>query len=203
MADGGMFGGGLGGPGQFPGYANAPFPAFNIAQAFGVQGPMGQMLNMALEGILPKLFGGNMQFAQFYPQVNMYDQLKRNSQFRMQQEAMNFGAGLDTNTYRQVLQGIANMTGTPFGARERAAADTMSKDMATLMPFLANMAPDLVDRMHGTRGSATIMAMRMADASRFMTDPATGNIGLSKNRLEMMTKDVFNNLFGVSSKIIF
>ena len=196
MADGGMFGGGLGGPGQFPGYANAPFPAFNIAQAFGVQGPTGQMLNMALEGILPKLFGGNMQFAQFYPQVNLYDQLKRNSQFRMQQEAMSFGAGLDTNTYRQVLQGIANMTGTPFGARERAAADTMSKDMATLMPFLANMAPDLVDRMHGTRGSATIMAMRMADASRFMTDPATGNIGLSKNRLEMMTKDVFNNLFG-------
>lgn len=195
MADG-MFSGGFAGPGAYPGYANAPVYPINISQGLGISGPMGMLLDQVLGGLLPRMFGGNMQFGQFFPQMNLYDQFKRNTQFNMQREAMAAATKQDENTYRQMLQGIANLTGTPFGMRERAAADTMARDMATMMPFLLPFAPDLVDRMHGTRGSAAVMAMRMADASRFMIDPATGGIGLGQKRLEALNKDVFNKMFG-------
>lgn len=191
-----MFSGGFAGPGAYPGYANAPVYPINISQGLGISGPMGMLLDQVLGGLLPRMFGGNMQFGQFFPQMNLYDQFKRNTQFNMQREAMAAATKQDENTYRQMLQGIANLTGTPFGMRERAAADTMARDMATMMPFLLPFAPDLVDRMHGTRGSAAVMAMRMADASRFMIDPATGGIGLGQKRLEALNKDVFNKMFG-------
>lgn len=191
-----MFSGGFAGPGAYPGYANSPVYPINISQGLGITGPVGMLLDQVLGGLLPKMFGGNMQFGQFFPQINLYDQFKRNAQFNMQREAMAAATKQDENTYRQMLQGIANLTGTPFGMRERAAADTMARDMATMMPFLLPFAPDLVDRMHGTRGSAAVMAMRMADASRFMIDPATGGIGLGQKRLEALNKDVFNKMFG-------
>ena len=179
-----------------------PVPTFNVAQQFGLQGGMADLINSLVQGIVPQMFGTpNMQFGQFGPQLNLYDQFKQRSQFQMQQDAVRRGSQLDQGTYQQMFRGFANLTGTPFGLREQAAASNMSGDLAAFMPFLVQAAPDLVDRMHGSRGSAAVMAQRMALGSRYMADPGTGNIGMTGQSLKNITERVFDRLYGEKADI--
>ena len=190
------------GPGTvFSGTPNAPAPTFNVAQAFGVRGDMANIVNMAIQGIVPSLFGGNAQFGQFMPQMSVYEQFRRQQAFGMQQQVMRDAAVLDTGTYQKIFQGYANLTGTPFGQREQAGAAIMSRDLAQCLPFLAQAAPDLVDRMHGSRGSAMIMAQRMAEGAKVMADPMTGNIGMSRESVSALSKNVFNQLYGEQADV--
>lgn len=186
----------FGGPGTvFTGSPINPAQTFNIAQAMGMSGGSAMLVNGLMQSILPSIFGNNVQFGQFMPQTNLYDQFRQRAAFDMQQQVMAKGASIDQKTYEQMFRGFANLAGTPFGARERMAAQTMAGDLAMLMPMLTQMAPDLVDRMHGSRGSAAVMAQRMAYGSRYMTDPVSGMPGMQAESVKAITDKVFNNLF--------
>lgn len=194
----------FGGPGTVFGGAGSisPVPTFNVAQQFGIQGGLADLINSMVQGIIPQMFGTpGMQFGQFGPQLNLYDQFRQRSQFQMQQEAIKYGSQLDQGTYQQMFRGFANLTGTPFGLREQAAASNMAGDLASFMPFLVQAAPDLVDRMHGSRGSAAVMAQRMALGSRYMADPTTGNVGMTGESLKNITGRVFDRLYGEKADI--
>ena len=181
----------------FQGSPITPAQTFNVAQAMGMSGGTGMLVNGLMQTILPNIFGSNMgQFGQFMPQTNLYDQFRQRAAYDMQQQVIAKGAALDKGTYEQMFRGFANLAGTPFGMRERAAAQTMSGDLASIMPMLSQMAPDLVDRMHGSRGSAAVMAQRMAMGSRYLSDPVHGNVGMSADTVKAVSDRVFNNLFG-------
>jgi len=56
-----------------------------------------------------------------------------------------------------------------------------------LMPFFAMADPDFFDRLHGSRGSAVIMAQRMAEGARFAMDPTSGMLGMGKENFKWNT----------------
>ena len=191
------------GPGtMFTGSNAGPAPTFNVAEAMGVQGGMAPLLNFAVQGLIPSMFGAKgHQFAQFMPQMNLYEQMRRRSAFEMQQEVVRGASALDRGTYEQMLKGFSNITGTAFGVREQEAAQIMAKDLSSIMPMLAQVAPDMVDRLHGSRGSAVVMAQRMTRGAQMMMDPSTGQMGLSKESMKSLTENVFENMFGKNADI--
>ena len=191
------------GPGtMFTGSNAGPAPTFNVAESMGVQGGMAPLLNFAVQGLIPSMFGAKgHQFAQFMPQMNLYEQMRRRSAFEMQQEVVRGASALDRGTYEQMLKGFSNITGTAFGVREQEAAQTMAKDLSSIMPMLAQVAPDMVDRLHGSRGSAVVMAQRMTRGAQMMMDPSTGQMGLSKESMKSLTENVFENMFGKNADI--
>lgn len=191
------------GPGtMFTGSNAGPAPTFNVAEAMGVQGGMAPLLNFAVQGLIPSMFGAKgHQFAQFMPQMNLYEQMRRRSAFEMQQEVVRGASALDRGTYEQMLKGFSNITGTAFGVREQEAAQTMAKDLSSIMPMLAQVAPDMVDRLHGSRGSAVVMAQRMTRGAQMMMDPSTGQMGLSKESMKSLTENIFENMFGKNADI--
>ncbi len=179
-----------------------PVPTFNIAGALGIQGPMAMMVNSAVQSIIPSVF--NMQggvFGQFNPTMNLHTQLQNNAAFAMQQEAMRAAAAQDQRAYLKAFQGAANLTGANFGDRERAGAATMSRDLSAMMPFFAMADPDFFDRLHGSRGSAVIMAQRMAEGARFAMDPTSGMLGMGKENFKGIQQQVFDRLFGETADV--
>ena len=188
----------------FGGNPIVPVPTFNISQALGMPpGGSSEIVNALIQNLVPQLFGlKGSQFGQFMPQMNLYDQLKHRSAYEMQEEAAGHGAMIDKQVYENVFKTIANLAGTPYGDRERESANTLAGDMATLMPMLVKSAPEIADRMHGSRGSAAVMAMRMAAGSRYMTDPETGMLGMSKRSVKAMHANVHEDLFGEKSDIL-
>jgi len=189
----------FGGPGTvFSGSPITPAQTFNVAQALGLSGGSAMLVNGLMQSILPNIFGSNMgQFGQFMPQMNLYDQFRQRAAFDMQQQAMARGSALDQKTYEQMFRGFANLAGTPFGMREQMAAQTMAGDMAMFMPMLTQIAPDFVDRMHGSRGSAAVMAQRMAAGSRYVSDPVTGTVGMRGDTVKTITEqDQLNRRVG-------
>lgn len=179
-----------------------PLPTFNVAQQFGLSGGTADLVNSLVQGIVPQLFGApGMQFGQFSPQINLYDQFRQRSAFQMQMQAVNDASKLDQNSYEQVFRGFANLTGTPFGLRERAAAGSLAKDLSAFMPLLTQAAPDLADRLYGSRGSAAVMAQRMAMGSRYMADPLSGNVGMTGSSLKAITERVFESLYGEKANV--
>lgn len=187
----------FGGPGTvFSGSPITPAQTFNVAQALGMSGGSAMLVNGLMQTILPNIFGSNMgQFGQFMPQMNLYDQFRQRAAFDMQQQAISRGTAIDQRTYEQMFRGFANLAGTPFGMREQMAARTMAGDMAMFMPMLTQMAPDFADRMHGSRGSAAVMAQRIASGSRYVSDPVTGTVGMRGDTVKAISEQVFNNLF--------
>lgn len=181
----------------FTGSPNSPAPTFNVAESFGLDGPAAMLVNMGIQSFLPSLFGNKGDiFPQFSPQIGFAEQLRRQSNFAMQQDVMRQASALDEATYQKILQGVANISGTPFGDREKRAAATMAKDLATFMPILAQLAPDAVDRLHGARGSSFVMAQQIGQAARFAQDPNTGAIGLSAKSFKELTTNFYNQLYG-------
>ena len=193
----------FGDPGtMFTGTSNTPAATFNIGEALGLQGPSAAMANMAVQALIPSVFGNKgAVFGQFSPKMGFGEQLRRQNAYSMQQEVVASASKLDEATYQKMLEGAANLAGTPFGEREKKGAATMSKDLSAFMSAAAQINPDFVDQMHGTRGSAAVMANRMASASRYMQDPTTGAIGLSKESLSNLVNTFNESMFGPNADL--
>jgi hypothetical protein len=94
------------------------------------------------------------------------------------------GARADQGQVTDVLRGMAVMighdftrhplTGRPvFSDETNASIKTLSGDLTGMLPMLAAMFPDTVDRLF-PRGSMAVAGGVMAQAGRFTIDSATG-----------------------------
>lgn len=190
------------GPGTM--YAGRPptfTPDLNLAGMLGMGGPQAAMMNMMVSPFAGRLLGPEFVQAQFNPTANLYDQLRAKQQFANQFGAMNRGSQLDRETYFDMARGMAALSGAQFGFREARAAEAFSGDMAAAAPFIQAMAPDLFDRLHGTRGSARMMAGQFSDAGRYGLDPVTGQRGMSTASVDRMVSRVFDDLYGPTANI--
>lgn len=166
----------------------------------GLQGFPGMMAQplvgraMGQVGLLPLGVGHDQ---------NIYDTLMNLRFTQMQQEAMRHAAQMDRQNFMRTWEGLAARTGTPFGAEQRQAAASLSNAMATAAPMLAQhpFFADLLDQFGGTRGSATVMAMRMMDAGRYRIDPVTGRMGLSDVTGSGIARSIFQDLYGTPGAV--
>ena len=126
---------------------------------------------------------------------NMLD-VMRNRQFRqMQMQAMTAMSQVSTSDYTQVLQGIAGMTGTPWGGEQERTAREFSSAISFAEPFLAHMYPEVLEQLHGMRGSPAVMAKHVAEGGRYRIDPLSGRMGMSAETTMQMSQDLYRNLY--------
>lgn len=176
--------------GNFPGTVYGTYGPPQPPSLFGLNtsAPSSPMEGM-LQSILPMLseflrsrtggfgfnFGSDMNIAQ--------------SQFArdfMQQSmaARSMGAAADSGQINDLLRGMAVMIGHKSTGRDatgRLTFDTdteraigrMTGDAGAMLPMLATMFPDYVDRAL-PRGSMAVAAGSFVNAGRFIIDPATG-----------------------------
>jgi hypothetical protein len=94
------------------------------------------------------------------------------------------GAAADTGQVNDLLRGMAALIGHKSTGRDasgrltfdrdtEAAIGRMSSDAGAMLPILAGMFPDYVDRAL-PRGSMAVAAGSFVNAGRFIVDPLTG-----------------------------
>ena len=174
----------------------------NIAGLFGVQDPAASLLiNQFLQPILTGYIGGNYVPAQFSAGGNLYSQVRMGNTLRASSTAMGLASQLDQKGIYEAIRGSARLMDQPFGAREQAAASEMASTLGMFVPMLAQKEPDLVDKLYGARGSATVMAQNMFRGGRYAIDPTTGRRGYSGETAAEITKGVYQRLYGDNANI--
>ena len=167
-----------------------------LAGLLGISDPgMSVALNTILQPILTSFIGGKYTPAQFSSGMNMYSQMRAGSVLGGQNRAMGMASQKDQRAIYEMIEGSANLMGQPMGRRERQGANEVASFVASALPTLAQMNPDLVDKMGGVRGSATVMAQNMYRGGRYAIDPVTGRRGYSAESAAEITKGVYDRLY--------
>jgi len=161
----------------------------------------GALGNMLLTLLMPMLQSQMSQFgmtpSQLLPAQNMYDQMQGRRYQEGQQLAMQMGAQRDAQTYKQFFSGAYTAAGMdPTAGRAPEHIKTLSNDVAMIAPFLAAIAPDQFDAMHGRRGSALVMAQAVHRAGQHVIDPTTGRMRMRGETAGRMTSEIFDTLYG-------
>jgi len=186
-------------PGPFDSYYNDPrwsslygyVPPPRGPGMFGMDGGGGSgMFGGAMQSLMPMVaemfrgqlggfgfnFGSDMNIAaseyarQFVQQLN---------------QARSAGAVADTSQVNDLLRGMAVMIGhepigktawgqVMFNPATEMAMGRMASDASAMLPILASMFPDTVDKFF-PRGSMTVASTSFVNAGRFIVDPATGD----------------------------
>lgn len=159
-------------------------------------GPLGGIAAMAVTPQIQKaMAAAGMAPAGLDHDQNIYDRMRAQQYTLTQMQAMQQAAAADRDTYMNAFRGLAAVTGTPYGAEQRRAAQTLATSMTTIAPMLAEFAPDTLDQLGGRRGSATVMAKRIIDAGRYRTDPVTGQMGMSGESAGVTARQMHADLF--------
>lgn len=158
--------------------------------------PMGSTAGMLAMQPMQRLFGevGSVPMGVGHDQ-NVYDRLRMQQYTNMQMQVMQQAAANDRNNYVKTFRGLAAITGTPYGAEQRRAAQSLGSMAAVGSPFFAEMMPEFLDQMGGTAGSATVMARRMIDAGRYRTDAVTGRMGMSAESVGASAGGLYGSLY--------
>jgi len=160
------------------------------------QGPMGMLAQMGLAPAFNRMMGqaGMVPMGVGHDQ-NVYDTIRNMNYSQMQMRTMQIAAEADRDSYMRTFRGLAAITGTPYGAEQRRAAQSLSNMAVMASPIMAEMMPEFVDQMGGLRGSATVMARRMIDAGRYRVDPISGRMGMSAETTGELTSRLFQDLY--------
>lgn len=183
----------LGSGGSLFGGQPEPNMTFDF-NAFGSNPAAAMLGNMAL----PSLFGatGTMP-GQFFPTQNFYDQVQAKDYWNARQRAMVDAGPADRETYVRMLRGASRMTGRPYGLEQERAARTLASGLSSVAPFAQQiMGPDLFDSLHGSRGSASVMAQFLHRGSLQSVDPVTGRTGMSGESAGAMARRIHGDFFG-------
>jgi len=138
---------------------------------------------------------------QFFPQHNLQQQMRADA-FRSQQAAAVTAAmqKTDVNSWLQTSQGAAQMLGLPFGLDQRAAFRQTYTSMAPMLSMLAQYAPDTVDALHGSKGSAAVMAANLFKGGQYRMG-ADGRPEMSAAAIGNLSETIGSQLYGDSGKI--
>jgi len=180
---------GSGGPPRYTGPAN-----FNTGM--GGNG-MSAMLQMLMPFILSKMANNGRVPAQFFPEQGFYEQMQAQEFFMANQQAMQMATQSDTAAINRTIGGFSQMMGEEQTTAVRERNFRIASTTSQMMPMLTQMlGPDLVDSLHGSRGSAAIFASQLHSALRTSRDPVTGAIGMSGESAGNISRGVYEKLFG-------
>lgn len=159
--------------------------------------PMAMLVLQLLQPAITSMMGRQgMVPGQFMPMQNPYDQFRAQRYYQGQQEAMQMAAQRDTETYMDIARGAARLAGIDQTDQWQQTTGTMIQDFTKISPMLAQMAPEIFEKMHGTRGSATLLAQSLHRAGQHAIDPVTGGIGFSGQTAGSIADEIFALQFG-------
>jgi hypothetical protein len=157
-----------GGGSLFPGYNQQPgHPAGQIPGL----GMFNQYIQPMIHGML-----GNMGMVpgQFMGTQNLYDQYAQQRRIQNLQTTLGRGAQIDRPAMTDFISGVGRSMGMDMGLNERGTVAAMSGHLASMLPWAAQMDPDLLDRVFGSKGSATVLGRGIQQGGRFAIDPGSG-----------------------------
>lgn len=175
-------------------------PIGELLSAFLGNSPQGQMLAMLGQPLLQPMLQPYMTElgwiqSQFFPRQNLYDQLRAQQYWTGRQAAVAAGAAADQRTMEEMIAGGLRIAGREITPDVQASISAFASNIATVTPFLSQVAPDLVDRLHGSRGSAAVMAQALHRGGRFAIDPVSGALGLSGDSAGALSREIYDQLF--------
>ena len=174
-----------GGGSLFSGYNQQPgHPAGQI--------PGLGMLNMITQPMIHGMMGNmGMVPGQFMGTQNLYDQYAQQRRLQNLQTTLGQGAQIDRTTMVDTGVGIGRSMGAGMGLNERGTVAAMSGHLASMLPFAAQMGdPDLIDRLFGSKGSATVLGRGIQQGGRFAVDPGSGMRELSPETAKEFLKTI-------------
>jgi hypothetical protein len=135
---------------------------------------------------------------EFFPSgTNLFDQMEAKQYWSDRKAAMDVASAADRVTYTNMLRGLARMTGRPMGLAQERAASNLAGMISGAMPFVsAFLGPEMVDALHGSRGSAAVMAQFLHRGGRFAVDPVTGRTGWSGETAGNVARTIQEQFFG-------
>lgn len=165
-------------------------------------GNSGAMFQMAMPAVMSMMMGQNRIPTQFFPEQNVYDQLRATYEYNSRMQAMRMATSRDAITMERTMGGATQMlTGKPLTNIQRARNHEIANFMQGIAPFAVQMAPDLYDSLHGSRGSAAVFADQMYRAMRTSVDPLTGAAGYRGDSTGRVSNEVFERLFGANADL--
>lgn len=187
--------------GRIPMFAADEGPRYT--SPFNAGGQYGPLLEVIMPALMQMMMGSEHMPAQFFPEQNLYDQLEANKFYGAQQEAMQIASRRDTGTLESALNGLTQMmTGKSLTDMQQARNTRIAGGIAQYMPLLTQvLGPDLIDQLHGSRGSATVFAQQFQQAMRTGIDPISHGVGYSGQSSGRVTQEVFENLFGQNADL--
>lgn len=165
---------------------------------FGL-GPLGNMVAGGLTSAFVAQTG--LYPGQFFPSHNVHDLLKADN-YRRQQQAVATQAMRDTDvsTWLDTTEGMSRMLGVPFGLRQRGAYRESYSQMAPILSTMAQMAPELVDSLHGSRGSAAVMSQNLLRGGQYRLG-ADGELGLREADVKDLVSTIGGQLYSSPQQI--
>lgn len=166
-------------------------------------GSYGPLLQIGMTQMLPMLMGNSHMPAQFFPEQNVYDQMQANQFYAANQQAMMLASRRDTAAMENTIGGFTQMmTGKPLTDFQRTRNHKLAGGISQYMPLLTQvLGPDLVDQLHGSRGSATVFAQQFHQAMRTSIDPVRGTPGYTGESAGRLSQEVFEQMFGQGADI--
>lgn len=184
-------------PGMFPGSGPiGPFNMMNMQGIPGMSGAPGMFASMIMSPLMSWMGGDRFMPAQFAPTINLYDQYRKQRDYRNVQSTIKQVTELDQANYARMLRGMVGTAGVPLSAQRERAIQTISGDFAAISPTLGPMFPEIYDQLHGARGSGILFGQRMFQGGRYAFDPATGLPGLTATSAARMTNQIYDRLYG-------
>lgn len=155
-----------------------------------------QLAQMLLGGQFQKLMSrSGMTGMGLGHDQNIYDRIKaQNFQAQMQGQLRD-ASELDRSSYMNTMQGVAALAGVPFGGQQRLAASRIADLAVNFAPMLAAQDPDTLDKLSGSRGSAVVLAQRLAQGGRYRLDPVTGQMGVDPKSAQNLTQNIMKDLY--------
>ena len=169
---------------------------FEHLPGFNSPGVTGMFLNSVVGPMMQQQMSRYGQIPGGLSSQNVMDQMQIQQQ-QAQQFEMLERVAQDTTSAGVVdfLGGAAQAFGLEFGPSQQAAARQLGGYAAVAAPWLAQSMPDELDAISGRRGSAVVMAQRMADFNRYRLDPATGALGFDAESTEQQATELFNQMY--------
>ena len=140
---------------MFSGYepmaSQGPLAMLDLISPFlGMQQPLSHSL-----GLYPGSFGFTGQ--------NISDLMRMEGRRLESQRAASAAAQqTDVGTWMRMTGGMMNTMGLPFGLNEQAGMRQAYTNAAPMLAMMGQFAPSLVDSLHGSQGSAALMATNIA-----------------------------------------
>lgn len=175
----------------------SPFNPFAGVPVLGDQSsPVGLLANLALQPYMQSVFGSHgLAPMGMQHDVNLSDSMRRQQFTNQQQQLLRQVAEEERSNFMRTFRGVGAMTGTPWGAQQEAAAASLSGYAVSASPFVAQMAPGVLEAFGGFRGSATVMANNMLLGSRYRMDPVTGRVGFSVDSNAALVRATYDDLY--------
>lgn len=163
-------------------------------------GDQGGMLGALLPLLAQQLMGhaGAMPM-QFRPQAGSYTQMQSMQFENARQIAIAQSAPPDQQNIELLIEKVATKFFGEDPAKAKQRAGVIGSDLQPLLPFIAQLFPQLMSAAGGQQGSSMVAAQQFQLAGRHMVDPSTGSLGMSGQHAADFSVDVTKMLYGNSN----